>query len=143
QRAGPRSRFADRWARPAAANGERESGTKPSGPGDEPHRSPATGTGGWRASRTQLSDSVPPSRLRREASPALAAATLQNRPAGLRGHARAEAVLALAATDIGLVGAFHDCRKDSSLPEKAPRRSGAGGQYRRASSTAFSTGADG
>ena len=69
----------------------------------------------------QLSGSVPASRLRGEASPALAAAALEDRPAGLRRHARTEAVLALAAADVGLVGALHDCEK-ARLCQKNPRR---------------------
>src|SRR5205085_7781652 len=83
---------------------------------------PGTGQAVGALHGEQLSGSVPPSRLRGEASPTLAAATLQDGPAGLRRHARTEAVLALAAADVGLVGALHDCGK-ARLCQKNPRGS--------------------
>src|SRR5205807_5802427 len=115
-----RTRCAVPPARPAAASRARESETRPNGRGDAPHRSPGSGTGGWRASQTQLSGSVRPGRLRGEASPALAAAALEDRPAGLRRHPRTEAVLALAAADVWPVGALHRGEK-ARLCQKNPR----------------------
>src|SRR5581483_8805196 len=79
--------------------------------------------------------------LRGELGAALAAAALQDGAAGLRRHAGTEAVLALAATDIRLVGALHERRKGSSLPEKSPPAAGRGRQYSHASSTGLSTSA--
>lgn len=45
--------------------------------------------------------------LRRQPLAALVAATLDDRPAATRGHAVAEPVLPLPATDVGLIGALH------------------------------------
>ena len=65
-------------------------------------------------------------------------------PAGPRRHAGTKAVLALAAADVGLVGALHECEKSSRKAGKFPASGGErGGQYRRRSSTDFSTGARG
>jgi hypothetical protein len=62
----------------------------------------------------------------------LGAAPLEDRATGLRRHARAEAVLALAAANVGLVGALHRAKNPMSSRLRA-------GQYSHPPSTAFST----
>ncbi len=64
--------------------------------------------------------------LRRETLATLCAAALEDHPAGAGSHPRAEAVLALAAPDVGLVGPLH-WRRESSRG----RTAGARRKYRR------------
>src|SRR5437870_8672177 len=63
-------------------------------------------------------------RLGRETRAALGAAALEDHPPGLRGHAGAEAVLALTATNVGLVGALHEKRlRTEKFPQAGGQRS--------------------
>ena len=115
-------RRARRRAGTSAGSG---SGSRPSGPADRRHRSPASGTGGAGAPQQG-------GRSGREALAPLGAAALEDHLSGARRHAGAEAVLALAAADVGLVGAFHG--GELSLVGRCAGRDVArrgGAQYRR------------
>ena len=107
-----RSRAAARRRRRAGTSRGRGSASRPSGRAGRRHRSPASVRGGGGAARSR----DPGRASGGQPLPALRPAPLQDRPARARGHARAEAVLALPAANVGLVGPLHEA------PEARKRR---------------------
>ena len=80
----------------------RGSASRPSGRCGRRRRSPGSGTGGSSGARCEDRRAS----SGREPLAALGPATLQDRLPGAGSHARTEAVLALATTDVGLIGAL-------------------------------------